>query len=276
MTRQNSPLTDIIVPTFEKQDLTVNCFNSIRAFTTPGTYRVIWVDNASKETINAEAALLGVDHLFIKQSTNRGFVGAVNAGLAQSDAPYVCLLNNDTIVTPRWLEKLLAHLERDPKLGIVGAMTGPVKNREYDSQHCFMHHQHYVKECPQFPKFINFIDFNKKLERQLSGKLGEVAFVAFLCAVIKREVIEKVTALDECYKDGLDTNYELGLWDDNDYNLAARKVGYTSALALDTCIYHAGRSTFKILEKHVIDRIHDNTHAYFLKQQTEGILAGEI
>ena len=47
----------------------------------------------------------------------------------------------------------------------------------------------------------------------------------------------------------LDPNYAMGMWDDNDYNLAARKLGYKTELAIDTCIYHRGRSTFRLLEQ---------------------------
>ena len=39
------------------------------------------------------------------------------------------------------------------------------------------------------------------------------------------------------------------LWDDNDYNLATRKLGYKTEFAIDTCIYHRGRSTFSLLEQ---------------------------
>jgi len=41
----------------------------------------------------------------------------------------------------------------------------------------------------------------------------------------------------------------MGLYDDNDYNIAARKFGYKTHLALDTCIYHRGRSTFQLIQK---------------------------
>ena len=65
--------------------------------------------------------------------------------------------------------------------------------------------------------------------------------MAFLRAVIRREVINKVGPLD--------TNYKMGMYDDNDYNLAVRKLGYRCELALDTCIYHHGRTTFSLLQQ---------------------------
>ncbi|MBE3139789.1 MAG: hypothetical protein IMZ53_04300 [Thermoplasmata archaeon] len=82
---------------------------------------------------------------------------------------------------------------------------------------------------------------NSFLEKAYSGRTYATSFVAFLCAVIKREVIDKVGLLD--------TNYELGMWDDNDYNLATRKLGYKCEFVIDTCIYHKGRSTFNLIQE---------------------------
>lgn len=87
----------------------------------------------------------------------------------------------------------------------------------------------------------NLETINKYLGDNYSGRTSPISFVAFLCGVIRREVIDKVGLLD--------VNYEMGMWDDNDYNLAARKAGYRCELAIDTCIYHKGRSTFNLIQK---------------------------
>jgi GT2 family glycosyltransferase len=47
----------------------------------------------------------------------------------------------------------------------------------------------------------------------------------------------------------LDPNYAMGLYDDNDYNLSVRKAGWKTDIALDTCIYHRGRSTFTLIQE---------------------------
>ena len=63
--------------------------------------------------------------------------------------------------------------------------------------------------------------------------------MAFLCAVIKKEIINKVRLPD--------TIYVMGMWDDCDYNMAAKKAGYDVKLLFDTCIYHKERTTFNLL-----------------------------
>jgi len=231
--------TDIIIPTYENEDFTVSCLNSIKQNTTPGTYRVIWVDNASKNTSKVEKVISSMNHLSIKMEKNEGFVKAVNEGLKQSTADTICLLNNDTEVPPNWLSKLTTTLYSDPKLGILGALTGPpTKDYQYDSQHNISYRQRKYNEI--FPNWNDLSSFNESIESTNKGKTTNTEFVAFLCAVIKREVIDKVGLLD--------SNFEMGLWDDLDYNRATWKAGYTTALSLDTCIIHKGRATFKLIQ----------------------------
>ncbi len=229
---------DIIIPTYENEDLTLACLESIKLCTQPGTYRVILVDNASKDTTKVEKALSTMNHLFIKMSKNEGFVLAVNRGLQEAKAPYVCLLNNDTVVSKNWLGKLTNALKNNPQLGIVGSLTMPDLRGggHMDSHHSLSLHNTLIPDLT-----MSMEEINQYLETHYSGQTRPATFVAFLCAVIRKEVIDKVGPLDP--------NYELGMWDDNDYNIATRKLGFKCEFAIDTCIYHKGRSTFTLIEK---------------------------
>lgn len=230
---------DIIIPAYENEEYTLACLKSIKEQTTPGTYRVILVDNASKDSSKVEQLLSEMPSIFHKMPKNEGFVLATNKGLELSTAPYVCLLNNDTVVSKNWLGKLFNALERDPKLGIVGSLTmpDPRGGGMMDSHHSLsLHNTLLSKEVMQ----SDMATINAHLEAGYGGRTCPATFVAFLCAVIKREVIDKVGPLD--------TNYDLGMWDDNDYNLAARALGYKCEFAIDTCIYHKGRSTFTLIQ----------------------------
>ena len=228
---------DIIIPTYKNEDLTIDCLNSIKQYTKSVDYRVIWVDNASPEASKVEKVISTMNHFRIDMPTNEGFVAAVNKGIKASNAPFVCLLNNDTVVSDRWLEKLINSLNTNPKLGIVGPMTLPIEgDRVYDSQHNLSIHP---KLFPH-TSGLSLEDTNKILEFYHPNHLIDISFVAFFCAVIKREVINKVGLLD--------ANYKLGMWDDNDYCIAASKYGYDFKLLADTCINHKGRSTFKLIQ----------------------------
>ena len=229
---------DIIIPTYENEQYTVACLESIKQHTQ--NYRVIWVDNASKDCSRVEQTISDMPHISIKLPTNGGFVTAINEGLKVSNTPYVCLLNNDTVVSEKWLDKLINVLKKDPRLGIVGPLTLPdlYGRKLMDSHHSLILHHTLI---PNSLMGSDLQTINAYLENKYPGRSCAISFVAFFCAVIKREVINKVGPLDP--------NYAMGMWDDNDYNLAARKLGYKTELAIDTCIYHRGRSTFRLLEQ---------------------------
>jgi len=56
---------------------------------------------------------------FIETGENLGFAGANNMGIIKSKGKYVLLINNDTIVTPGFLEPLVSKMESDPTIGAV-------------------------------------------------------------------------------------------------------------------------------------------------------------
>ena len=230
---------DIIIPTYNNEHFTIECLKSIKKHTAVGSYQVIWVDNNSEQASRnkVKEVIADIEHISIKLKTNEGFVGAINAGLEVSNAPNVCLLNNDTVVSAGWLRKLTSALHASPDMGIVGAMTDYGKGVGMDSHHSLSLHSSLL---PSNAKTWSLDKINRELEANFSGRTHPVQFVAFLCAVIKREVIDKVGHLDP--------NYTMGMWDDLDYNRLVQYEGYRTELVLDTCIKHYGRSTFTLLQ----------------------------
>src|SRR5581483_11916729 len=61
--------------------------------------------------------------LVVANLGNRGFAAGNNQGLALATGGTICLLNNDTVVTPGWLTRLRAVLDRHPETGLVGPVT---------------------------------------------------------------------------------------------------------------------------------------------------------
>jgi GT2 family glycosyltransferase len=76
------------------------------------------VDNASKDDLaSIEDAFTEVK--LIRLGRNVGYAKAVNIGVENSKGVYVAVLNNDVLVTPDWLNKLVDVLERDEKVAAV-------------------------------------------------------------------------------------------------------------------------------------------------------------
>jgi len=115
-----APQITIIVPTYGKPLLSYTCLKSIHAATRPGSFEVIVVDDAAPE-LAAQTLAVVTGVRFVRNETNLGFVGSCNKAGALARGATLVFLNNDTIVTPGWLEALTAVLRDHPDAGLVGA-----------------------------------------------------------------------------------------------------------------------------------------------------------
>jgi len=112
----------IVIPVFGKLNYTFQCFRSLLREVNLEEDELIIVNNGSEdETERVFSHMKGLVRL-INNRENRGFVEACNQGAAVARGEYVVFLNNDTVVGPGWLERLVETAENDPKVGAVGSM----------------------------------------------------------------------------------------------------------------------------------------------------------
>ncbi len=116
-----APVT-IVIPVFNRLDLTKQCLEALRRTTPSGLYDLVVVDNASTDGtadyLRRERAA-GRLRAVINE-TNLGFGRACNRAASLARGEYVLFLNNDTIPLPGWLEPLIATAG-DPSVGVVGS-----------------------------------------------------------------------------------------------------------------------------------------------------------
>jgi len=94
-----------------------DCLESLAAVTYANR-EVVVVDNGSGD--DSLEVLSEYDWVVtVKSERNLGFAGGNNLGYRHCKGQFVLLLNNDTVVTPGFLEPLVRHLERHPEVGIV-------------------------------------------------------------------------------------------------------------------------------------------------------------
>lgn len=218
----------IIIPTWNGSQDTVLCLRALKKETSD--YHLIWIDNGSTDeeraTVESELYRLDIDHTAILNATNLGFPKAINQGIATAlNGCYdpIVMLNNDVVVTDRWLSKLRAHLDANPGVGIIG----PVPSKGLPGWQYFRRYVKYVGGDPE--KFFN----------ALTPRILVKTQVPFSCAAIRRRVVEQVGYLDEAFSPCLG--------EDNDYNDRIREAGWLVAYALNSFIYHRHRSSVKRL-----------------------------
>jgi len=118
---------DIILLSYESPELLKKCVESVLEKTGVRS-RLIIVDNASKDTGVREylSGVHGNDRVEVEKlfsEENAGFAGGINKGLKLSSAPFVCLLNNDCVVTEGWLEELISVVKKSPGIGLVNPQS---------------------------------------------------------------------------------------------------------------------------------------------------------
>jgi GT2 family glycosyltransferase len=107
------------VITWNEREELARCLEALAAHSAEGGQEVIVVDNAS--TDGSDAVLARHPEVrVIRNAENRGVTVARNQGLAQARGRYVAMLDSDAYVGPGALERLCAHLDDNPDVGMVG------------------------------------------------------------------------------------------------------------------------------------------------------------
>lgn len=119
----DAPSVAVILVNYNGLADTRECVASLRAGTYPHVKLYI-VDNASPNGDGPRVqAEFGATATVLELKENLGFAGGNNRAIERAladGADYVCLLNNDTIVTPGWLEPLVAQASQSPAVNVVG------------------------------------------------------------------------------------------------------------------------------------------------------------
>ncbi|WP_105132505.1 glycosyltransferase [Burkholderia sp. BE12] len=117
---RSEPQVSVIIPAYGKLEYTLACLRSIARHGADAAFEVIVVDDASPDdSVQTLAQIKGLR--LIRNERNLGFIGSCNAGAAAALGTYLLFLNNDTQVTPGWLDQLLACFADESDCGIAGS-----------------------------------------------------------------------------------------------------------------------------------------------------------
>lgn len=117
---ESEPKVSIVIPVHNKFHVTYHCLASLLLAKNSASFEVILVDDGSSDlTIDASSIVKNVK--IVRNEEALGFVHACNRGARSARGQYVVMLNNDTEVTPRWLDELLWAFETFDRVGMAGA-----------------------------------------------------------------------------------------------------------------------------------------------------------
>ncbi len=116
------PVLSIIVISYNTREMTLACLASVYEQTNL-PFQLIVVDNASSDGSAEAIACAFPDAHLIAEDTNHGFAPAHDIALPHASAPWLLLLNPDTVVLDHAIDRLFAFSETHPKAGIWGGRT---------------------------------------------------------------------------------------------------------------------------------------------------------
>jgi len=113
------PIASIIVCNHNKLNFTLNCLYSLNQVKNSTPFEVILVDDQSTDESPIILPKIGNLKYFYNEK-NLGFLKSSNLGAIKARGEYLVFLNNDTIVTDYWLDKLIDFLSQE-NVGLVGS-----------------------------------------------------------------------------------------------------------------------------------------------------------
>lgn len=217
----------VVIPTWNGRGLLHLPLDSLRV-QTHRDLEVIVVDDASTDDTCEWVQAHHPGVRLVRLDANRGFPGAVNAGLRASTGDAVALLNNDAAADERWLEEIQAALEAHPDAGMLACRVLVYHHREYlDSAGIYAttsgsvgNRGAYQPEGPEFQE-----------ERWVLGPNGAAA-------VYRRALLDDVGLFDEDHG---------AYHEDTDLALRAQFRGWRCLYWPGAVCYHVGSATYSTL-----------------------------
>lgn len=239
------PKISIILLSYNSCDMAKNTIDSVLTRTFYPNYELIIVDNKSdQQTVDMLKNYQSIPNVkLIFNNENYGFAKGNNIGLKEATGDYLILLNNDVLVIPGWLSRLLYHLQTTDNAGIVGPVTNSTGN---EAKINIEYNPFEIKDLEN--KAYNYTSTNW-------GKTLNPNMVAAFCWIFSHKTYETVGELDE--------NFGRGFFEDDDYCRRIIESGKKILITDDVFIHHFGGVSFKQIQSAEYQKLFNNNKAKF-------------
>jgi GT2 family glycosyltransferase len=214
----------IVIPLFNRAELTEQCLVNLAEVTERTRFEVVLVDNGSTDRTAEVLASLGGDVQIIRNAENRGFAAACNQGARAARGRHVVFLNNDTIPLQGWLEPLLAELDGDPSVAVVGSK---LLFADGTVQHAGVI---FTREIP----IPYHVFYRSGADAPAVNRRREIHCVTAACMAVRRTTFEALGGFDEGFVNG---------YEDVDFCLRVRQRGEKVVYQPASTLYHLESQT---------------------------------
>lgn len=197
-------------------------------------FDLIVVDDGSDHNTKKflEKSSIKYNFTLITNSESMGYTIAANKGIMRAqNAEYIVLLNSDTIVTYKWLEKLKSCMESDPRTGVVGPLSNAASWQSVPK----------LKEGNDWSlnplEGYTIEQMSSIITHSSTTSYPSVPLVNGFCYMISRKLIDKIGYLDE-------KTFPKGYGEEDDYSFRAAEAGFLLKIADNCYIYHHKSKSF--------------------------------
>jgi GT2 family glycosyltransferase len=173
-----------------------------------------------------------------RAATDLDIKSACQEALKQARGEFVCLLNNDTVVTPGWLEALTALAKLSEGHGLVGPMSNYAAPPQLVET---VPYRVGPKKGARPGELLVDVQAVQRFAQQFAaahkGKWLQAERLGGFCLLIRRSVLERVGT-------GLAEWSDLGLFDTDILSAKAAQAGFERVCCRDLFIHHFGTRTF--------------------------------
>jgi glycosyltransferase involved in cell wall biosynthesis len=231
----------IVIATHNKLEylspLVRDIFNSVHM-----PFEVIVVDNGSTEG-NILDFLIPMEKQhdnfkFVHLEKNGGFAKGYNEGVKVAKGEWIMCINNDTLPTDNFAEKLITHLKEDPEI----LMIGPVSNN--------IHGEHQMLAAPETYAFGDYLVLMNRLMKEQGKKRVYSSWITGCVVAFNRSLLDQLATVTEPPRNGIlfCEDFFPGCAEDTDLvwtiqHKLQKKVG----VARDTFFWHHGQKTLELL-----------------------------
>lgn len=225
---------DVVICVHNALPDVIVCLESVLANRTPGQAIIIVDDGSADETrihLDNFAATRPQVRLF-RNETARGYTFAANQGLGLAVAEHIVLLNSDAVVTPGWLQGLLAASASRKRVGAVSPLSNCATWQSVPE----------VEEAGEWannplPEHTTLGEYAAYLRESSPRIYPTVPLLNGFCILLSRSMLNEIGAFDE---DAFGTGYG----EENDLCLRAIERNWSLVIADDTYVFHAESKSY--------------------------------
>ncbi len=228
--RRDSPGIDVIVPVYRGAAETLACLESVLASGDTIAHRLIVIDDCSPEpelTAALQAMAAAGRLTYLRNEQNLGFVATANRGLALPSEADVVLLNSDTLVPAKFLERLYRAAHADSAI----ATATPLSN---NATICSLPRPPGTEAAPYG---LDLPDIDALVQAANARVVRDIPTAHGFCMYITRTALDDVGLFDA-------QTFGAGYGEENDFSLRALERGWRNVCAADVYVEHKGAISF--------------------------------